>query len=126
MDVKFEREGQIRLVKHGYSWQVFFFGWLVFFFRGQPMLAVGHLLVSPVLGAIFSLIWTPVSLFVFPSNFFLVTWVLTGFSVNALLACWANRFSARSYVKNDWRPVGEFPMNWNTPPLIRRADRPAA
>ena len=46
--------------------------------------------------------------------------------VGVLVTCglagvFGNRFSARSYVKNGWLPVGDFPKDWNTPVLVPAA-----
>ena len=36
----------------------------------------------------------------------------------SLVGYFGNRFSARSYVKNGWMPVADFPSDWNVPQLI--------
>ena len=35
MHVRFQKNGVQREVKHGFSWTVFFFGWIALFVRGQ-------------------------------------------------------------------------------------------
>jgi len=114
MNVSFIKNGQSRFVKHGYSWQAFFFGPITFLMRAQPLLAglcfvalVGIYLLVGVLG--------------------IVVFDLEGEGalqlVGYLVACglvgqYANRFSARAYVKAGWKPESKFPQDWNTPELI--------
>jgi len=126
MNIRFERQGQIRLVKHGYSWTFLFFGWIVFLFRSQFLLALGHFFVSGIAIWILSAMFiSELRWMINPGSAFAIQMFLA-LLVNAVLAIWANRFSGRWYVKNDWRPLDEFPMSWNTPPLIRRTDQTSA
>ena len=39
MHIKFQKNGVVREVKHGFSWTIFFFGWLALIVRKQYGLA---------------------------------------------------------------------------------------
>lgn len=104
---------QTRYVKHGFSWQIALFGPLAYFMRSQYLLtflsAVGMYLTFVACGLITIVL---MDLEVFPAT-------VIGLAV--MSGVWGyigNRLSARSYVKNGWRPVGEFPADWNRPNLI--------
>lgn len=112
-NIHFHKNGQTRYVKHGFSWQLSFFGPIAFLMRAQWPLA---LLCSAFLVAGFCLVGGFLIL-VFDAPDTVVD--LLSIAVPcALVGNFGNRISARSYVKNGWLPVGNFPHDWNMPPLL--------
>lgn len=119
MNIHFHKNNQTRFVKHGFSWQLFFFGPIAFLMRGQWPLA---LLCAVFLYATFFVVGLAILLVLDPAE----DWVAQTWAI--LIACglvghFGNRISARSYVKNGWVPVDTFPADWNIPQLI--APKPA-
>lgn len=113
-NIFFKKNGQTRYVKHGFSWQLAFFGPLAFFMRGQWPLALacmGFFFVCFLfVGLSISFVWEPES-----------DWIVELFAVAiplALIGQFGNRISARSYIKNGWLPVDAFPAEWNIPPIL--------
>ena len=95
MNIHFTKNNQTRFVKHGFSWQIFFFGPIAFVMRSQFLLAVA------CAGAMFAtyMLTGFITIMVFdldekPALFFGVI------AACSLVAYFGNRFSARSYVKN--------------------------
>jgi len=113
-NIHFHKNGQTRFVKHGFSWQLFFFGPLALLMRGQWPLA---LLCAGFLFATYLIVGLAILLVLNPAE----DWVAQTWAI--LIACglvghFGNRISARSYVKKGWAPVADFPADWNTPQLI--------
>ena len=117
-NIVFARNNQTRYVKHGFSWQIFFFGPLAFFMRSQPILAILHLVIAIAIYFVAAVAAT----FVFPDEVAMGIGLVVAFTTSGYFG---NRFSARSYVKNGWLPVGDFPADWNTPKLIDVAGKAA-
>jgi len=113
MNIYFSKNNQTRFVKHGFSWQVFFFGPITFVMRNQYLLAGA---CAAVMYATFMLTgFITIMIFDFdvePARFFGVI------AACSLAGYFGNRFSARSYVKNGWMPVADFPSDWNVPQLV--------
>lgn len=113
MNIHFHKSGQARFVKHGFSWQIFFFGPLAFLMRSQFLLAAAcavamyatYMLTGFIAIMVFDLEVEPV-------------YLLGVIAACAVVGYFGNRISARSYVKNGWIPVADFPADWNTPQLI--------
>ena len=117
-NIHFTKNNQTRFVKHGFSWQLFFFGPLAFLMRGQWPLALAcsvFLVAGVCLVAAFLIL-----AFDAPDG---MVDVLSLVIPCALVGHFGNRISARSYVKNGWAPVDTFPSDWNIPQLI--APQPA-
>lgn len=113
-NIHFHKNGQTRFVKHGFSWQLFFFGPLALLMRGQWPLA---LMCAGFLYATYFVVGLAILLVLNPTE----DWVAQTWAI--LIACglvghFGNRISARSYVKNGWMPVADFPADWNAPQLI--------
>jgi hypothetical protein len=113
MNIHFAKNNQTRFVKHGFSWQIFFFGPIAFLMRSQFLLAAA---CAAAMYATFMLMGL-ITIMVFdldlePARFLGVA------AACSLVGYFGNRFSARSYVKNGWTPVSEFPADWNVPQLI--------
>ena len=113
MNIHFTKNAQTRFVKHGFSWQIFCFGPIALLMRSQFLLA------AACAGAMYATFmvtgFTLIMLFdldLEPTRFLGVAAACT------LVGYFGNRFSARSYVKNGWQPVGDFPADWNVPQLI--------
>lgn len=113
MNINFVKNNQTRFVKHGFSWQIFFFGPIAFAMRNQFLLAAA---CAAAMYAVYMLTGF-VTIMVFDLNLdparFLGVAAACG-----LVGHFGNRFSARSYVKSGWVPVGDFPADWNVPQLI--------
>lgn len=114
MNIHLSKDNQTRFVKHGFSWQLFFFGPLALLMRGQWPLA---LLCAGFLCVTYLVVALGILLVLSPAE----DWVAQAWAI--LIACglvghFGNRISARSYVKNGWVPVDTFPADWNMPPLI--------
>ncbi len=112
-NIHFTRDNQTRFVKHGFSWQIFFFGPIAFAMRSQFLLA------AACAGAMYAAFMATgfITIMVFdldvePARFLGIA------AACSLVGYFGNRFSARSYVKNGWVPVGDFPADWNVPQLI--------
>lgn len=113
MNIHFHKNGQTRFVKHGFSWQIFCFGPIAFLMRSQYLLAAAcaaamyaaYMLMAFIVIMVLDLNDEPV-------HFLGVAAACT------LVGYFGNRFSARSYVKNGWAPVADFPVDWNVPQLI--------
>ena len=118
-NIHFQKGGQTRYVKHGFSWQLALFGPIAYFWRGQYLLAA---LSVPLLWLAYMLVGV-VTILVLDLNedFAVLIGVVV---VCGLHGAFGNRLSARSYVKNGWTPVGDFPSDWNRPPVLPAA--PAA
>jgi len=113
MNIHFSKNNQTRFVKHGFSWQIFFFGPIAFAMRSQFLLA------AACAGAMYAAFLATgfITIMVFdldvePARFLGIA------AACSLAGYFGNRFSARSYVKNGWVPVDTFPADWNVPPLI--------
>ena len=112
-NIHFHKNGQTRFVKHGFSWQLCFFGPLAFLMRGQWPLA---LLCSAFLIACAAVV-VAFLILVFDAPDAIVD-LLAIVIPCALVGQFGNRLSARSYVKSGWLPVADFPRDWNMPPLL--------
>jgi hypothetical protein len=115
MNIYFTKNKQTRFVRHGFSWQIFCFGPLVFVMRNQPVLAALCFAVTyglyMAVGSLTLLLFDPGMAFAH----------LVGFIAGCTaVGCGGNRFSARAYVKNGWVPVADFPADWNVPPLVAK------
>ncbi|RYF49985.1 MAG: hypothetical protein EOO27_32545 [Comamonadaceae bacterium] len=121
-NIYFKKNGQTRYVKHGFSWQLAFFGPLAFLMRGQWPLAlacIGFIAACFLaVGLTISIIWDPESEVLLELVALVVPW--------ALMGQYGNRISARSYIKNGWFPVAAFPLEWNIPPILPTAAAVAA
>jgi len=113
MNIHFSKNNQTRFVKHGFSWQIFFFGPIAFAMRSQFLLA------AACAGAMYAVFMATgfITIMVFdldvePARFLGIA------AACSLAGYFGNRFSARSYVKNGWAPVADFPADWNVPQLI--------
>lgn len=113
MNIHFSMNNQTRFVKHGFSWQIFFFGPIAFAMRSQFVLA------AACAGAMYAAYMATgfITIMVFdldvePARFFGIA------AACGLVGYFGNRLSAHSYVKNGWVPVTDFPADWNTPQLI--------
>ncbi|MNL00139.1 hypothetical protein D3C87_1205610 [compost metagenome] len=113
MNIHFTKNNQTRFVKHGFSWQLGLFGPIAFLMRGQWPLALA---CSVFLVAGFCLV-TAFLILVFDAPDGIVD-LLSIVIPCALVGHFGNRISARSYVKNGWAPVADFPPDWNIPQLI--------
>lgn len=113
MNIYFSKNNQTRFVKHGFSWQVFFFGPITFVMRNQYLLA-GACAVA--MYGIYLLVGF-ITIFVFDPEVELAQ-LLGVLAACGLAGYFGNRFSARSYVKDGWMPVADFPGDWNVPQLI--------
>ncbi|WP_418120008.1 hypothetical protein [Variovorax sp. 350MFTsu5.1] len=113
MNIHFTKNNQTRFVKHGFSWQIFFFGPIAFAMRSQFLLA------AACAGAMYAayMLTGFITIVVFDLSDE-VARVLAIAAACSLVGYFGNRFSARSYVKNGWKPVADFPADWNTPQLI--------
>lgn len=114
MNIHFAKNNQTRFVKHGFSWQIFFFGPIAFLMRGQWPLA---LICLVAMYATYFAVGIAILLVLNPAE----DWVAQAWGI--LAACglagkFGNRVSARSYVKNGWVPVADFPADWNSPQLV--------
>lgn len=115
-NIHFQKDGQTHYVKHGFSWQLALFGPIAYFWRAQYLLA---LVSVPLLYIAYMLVGV-VTILVLDLNEDFAT--LIGLvAVCGLHGAFGNRFSARSYVKNGWRPVSDFPEDWNRPPVLPAA-----
>lgn len=113
MNIHFTKNNQTRFVKHGFSWQLSLFGPIAFLMRGQWPLALlcsVFLVVGVFLVAAFLIL-------VFDAPDGMVDLLSVGIPC-ALVGHFGNRISARSYIKNGWVPVADFPADWNVPQLI--------
>ena len=113
MNIHFHKNGQTRFVKHGFSWQIFCFGPIAFLMRSQYLLAAAcaaAMYAAYMLTAF--IVITVLDLDVEPAHF------LGVIAACSLVGYVGNRISARSYVKNGWVPVADFPSDRNTPQLI--------
>lgn len=80
MKVAFKNQaGVLRDAKVGFSWTVFFFGGLPFFFRGMPLHAVGFIIAG------------------------LITWGIS----NIIVAFIGNKMTAKYYLENGYLPYGQ-------------------
>jgi len=113
MNVHFAKNNQTRFVKHGFSWQIFFFGPIALLMRSQFLLAAGCL---AVMYAAFMVVGF-ITIMVFDMEVETAR-VLGIAGACTLVGHFGNRFSARSYVKAGWKPVDSFPADWNAPQLI--------
>ena len=113
MNIHFHKNGQTRFVKHGFSWQIFCFGPIAFLMRSQYLLdaACAAAMYAAYMLTAFIVI-TVLDLDVEPAHF------LGVIAACSLVGYVGNRISARSYVKNGWAPVADFPADWNVPQLI--------
>lgn len=112
-NIHFHKNGQTRFVKHGFSWQLCFFGPIAFLMRAQWPLALfcSVFLIAGVCSVSGFLI------LVFDAPDPIVDLLSIAIPC-ALVGHFGNRISARSYLKNGWLPVGDFPHDWNVPPLL--------
>ncbi len=115
-NIHFTKDGQTRYVKHGFSWQLALFGPITYVMRGQWLLALALL---PLMYIAF---WIMGFILVIGLNLNEdLALILALGSIFGLVGAFGNRFSARSYVKNGWKPVDRFPEDWNRPVLIPTA-----
>lgn len=113
MNIHFTKNNQTRFVKHGFSWQIFFFGPIAFLMRSQFLLAAAC--AAAMYATFLVTAFTTIMVFDLDEEPVYLLGVLAACS---LVGYFGNRLSARSYVKNGWVPVADFPTGWNVPQLI--------
>lgn len=123
MNIYFAKNNKTRYVKHGFSWQIFCFGPVAYIMRSQIPLAIGAMV--GMFGTFVAVGLTVIFAFDTEAEFAQLAGLL---AACGLAGYFGNRLSARSYVKNGWKPVEDFPEEWNVPPLIerRKAGQPPA